>query len=410
MKPRELRKLVRLAPPALPSTARRLASAYTIGELRELARRRAPRVAFDYADGGADGEVSMARALATYADVEFQPAVLRDVREVDTGRTTLGVRRALPFGIAPTGFTRLMHTDGEIAGVQAARAAGIPFCLSTLGTTSIEAVAAAGAGGSQWFQLYMWRDRERSMELVARAARAGYEALVVTVDVPVAGARLRDARNGMTIPPRITPGAVLDVVRRPRWWAEFVTGDPLEFALFESFDGTVGELLDSMFDPTVDWADLAWLREQWPGKLAVKGVQSVDDARRAADAGVDAVWLSNHGGRQLDRAPVPLLLLPDVRRALGDRVELHVDSGIRSGQDVLTALALGADFAWLGRAYLYGLMAGGRPGVDRALAIITEQLRRTMRLLGVTTLDELGPQHVTRWHVPHWRDRSGPFR
>ena len=301
---------------------------------------------------------------------------------------------ALPFGIAPTGFTRMMQTEGEIAGATAAAAAGIPFSLSTMGTTSIEDVAAATPGGRNWFQLYMWKDRDRSMALVDRAAKAGYDTLLVTVDVPVAGARLRDVRNGMTIPPRLSARTVANAIPRPAWWINFLTTEPLAFASLDSWSGTVADLLDTMFDPTVTYEDLAWIREQWPGKVSVKGVQNVADARRLADAGVDAIVLSNHGGRQLDRAPVPFHLLPEVVKEVGSDLEVHLDTGIMSGQDIVAALAHGAHFTLIGRAYLYGLMAGGRDGVDRTIEILQGQIERTMRLLGVRTLDELEPGHV----------------
>jgi L-lactate dehydrogenase (cytochrome)/glycolate oxidase len=336
--------------------------------------------------------------------VEFHPAILRDVSTVDTSREVLGKRVALPFGIAPTGFTRMMQTEGELAGVTAAAAAGIPFSLSTMGTTSIEDVAAAAPHARKWFQLYMWKDRDRSMALVERAAKAGFETLLVTVDVPVAGARLRDVRNGMTIPPTLTPRTVANAIPRPAWWFNFLTTEPLAFASLDAWSGTVAELLDTMFDPTVTYDDLAWIREQWPGKVSVKGVQTVSDAVRLADAGVEAIILSNHGGRQLDRAPVPFHLLPEVVQALAKRgdsgPEVHLDTGIMSGQDVVAAIAHGARFTLVGRAYLYGLMAGGRPGVDRAIEILRGQVERTMRLLGVRSLDELEPGHVRmlrRW-------------
>ncbi|WP_457201363.1 alpha-hydroxy acid oxidase [Nocardioides sp. HB32] len=375
---------------------RRLAGALTIEDLRRIAKRRTPKAAFDYTDGAADGEVSLARARQAFGDVEFNPAILRDVSTVDTSRVVLGKPVALPFGIAPTGFTRMMQAEGEIAGATAAAAAGIPFSLSTMGTTSIEDVAAAAPDGRNWFQLYMWKDRDRSMALVDRAAKAGYDTLLVTVDVPVAGARLRDVRNGMTIPPTLSPRTVADAIPRPAWWINFLTTEPLAFASLDSWSGTVADLLDTMFDPTVTYDDLAWIKEQWPGKLVVKGVQTVDDARRLADAGVDAVLLSNHGGRQLDRAPVPFHLLPQVVAAVGNDVEVHLDTGIMSGQDVVASIAHGAHFTLVGRAYLYGLMAGGRDGVDRAIEILRGQVERTMRLLGVRTLDELEPGHVTQ--------------
>jgi L-lactate dehydrogenase (cytochrome)/glycolate oxidase len=396
-RPHDLAPLLKFKKPVLSPRARRLEKALTIEELRRVARRRTPRAAFDYTDGAADGEVSLARARQAFADVEFHPAILRDVSEVDTSREVLGQRSALPFGIAPTGFTRMMQTEGEIAGVTAAEAAGIPFSLSTMGTTSIEDVAAAAPDARRWFQLYMWKDRDRSMALVERAAKAGFDTLLVTVDVPVAGARLRDVRNGMTIPPTLTPRVVADAIPRPAWWFNFLTTEPLAFASLDAWSGTVAELLDSMFDPTVTYEDLAWIRDQWPGKVSVKGVQTVDDALRLADAGADAIVLSNHGGRQLDRAPVPFHLLPEVVQALkarGSELEVHLDTGIMSGQDIVAAIAHGARFTLVGRAYLYGLMAGGRPGVDRTIEILRGQIERTMRLLGVRSLDELEPGHV----------------
>ncbi len=389
-----LAPLLKFKKPVLSPRERRLAKALTIADLRRIAKRRTPKAAFDYTDGAADAEVSLTRARQAFGDVEFRPAILRDVSVVDTGREVLGQVSRLPFGIAPTGFTRLMQSEGEIAGVTAAEAAGIPYSLSTMGTTSIEDVAAAAPGARKWFQLYMWKDRDRSMALVERAAKAGYDTLLVTVDVPVAGARLRDVRNGMTIPPTLTPRTVANAIPRPAWWFNFLTTEPLAFASLDAWSGTVAELLDTMFDPTVTYDDLAWISEQWPGKVVVKGVQTVDDARRCADVGVDAVLLSNHGGRQLDRAPVPFHLLPEVVAAVGDRVEVHLDTGIMSGQDVVAAIAHGATFTLIGRAYLDGLMAGGREGVDRTIDILRGQVERTMKLLGVRTLDELTPDHV----------------
>lgn len=395
----DLAPLLKFKKPQLSPRARRLERALTIEDLRRVAKRRTPRAAFDYTDGAADGEVSLARARQAFADVEFHPAILHDVSEVDTSRVVLGKSSALPFGIAPTGFTRMMQSEGEIAGVTAAEAIGIPFSLSTMGTTSIEDVAAAAPGARKWFQLYMWKDRERSMALVERAAEVGFDTLLVTVDVPVAGARLRDVRNGMTIPPTLTPRTVANAMPRLAWWFNFLTTGPLAFASLDAWSGTVAELLDTMFDPTVTYEDLAWIREQWPGKISVKGVQTVSDAVKLADAGVDAIVLSNHGGRQLDRAPVPFHLLPEVVRAVedagrGSDLEVHLDTGIMSGQDIVAAIAHGARFTLVGRAYLYGLMAGGRPGVDRAIEILQGQLERTMRLLGVRSLDELEPGHV----------------
>ncbi|HLR98496.1 MAG TPA: alpha-hydroxy acid oxidase [Mycolicibacillus parakoreensis] len=395
-RPRELAPLIRFRAPALRPGRRRLAAALTIEDLRAIARRRTPRAAFDYTDGAAEDEISLARARQAFRDIEFHPAVLRDVTTVTTGRDVLGAPVALPFGIAPTGFTRLMQTEGELAGAAAAAAAGIPFTLSTLGTASIEDVAAAVPGARRWFQLYMWKDRDRSMALLHRAADAGYDTVLATVDCPVAGARRRDTRNGMAIPPALTLRTVLDTLPRPAWWFNLFTTEPLAFASLDRWPGTVAQYMDTMFDPGVTLDDLVWVRDQWPGKFVVKGIQTVEDARRVVDAGVDGLVLSNHGGRQLDRAPVPFELLPTVVREVGADTEILLDTGIMSGADIVAAVALGARFTLIGRAYLYGLMAGGQAGVARAIEILTEQLTRTMRLLGVASLEELTPGHVSQ--------------
>ncbi|MGN2637731.1 alpha-hydroxy acid oxidase [Nocardia takedensis] len=394
-KPRDLAPLLRLDKPRV-GVRRRLEAALTIEDLRRIARRRTPRAAFDYTDGAAEAEISLERARRAFREIEFHPAVLRDVSRVRTGWEVLGGPVALPFGIAPTGFTRMMRTEGEYAGARAAGRAGIPFSLSTMGTAAIEDVAAANPNGRNWFQLYMWKDRDRSIALLERAAAAGFDTLLVTVDVPVAGARLRDTRNGMSIPPALTPSTVLDALGRPRWWFDLLTTEPLAFASLDRWSGTVAELLDVMFDPTVDFADLAWLRDRWPGKIVVKGIQSLADARAVVALGVDGIVLSNHGGRQLDRAPVPFHLLPEVAAELGRDTEIVLDTGIMSGADIVASIALGARFTLVGRAYLYGLMAGGEAGVDRAVQILTGQIERTMRLLGVASLEELAPHHVTQ--------------
>jgi len=392
--PKDLAQLLRFRKIILSPRKRRLTRALTIYDLRDIAKRRTPQAPFDYTDGGADTESSLTRARAAYEKLEFQPRILRDVKDVDLSVQMLGKKMSMPVGIAPTGFTRMMQTEGEYAGACAASDAGIPYTLSTMGTRSIEDVAKAAPGGRNWFQLYMWKDRDRSMALVDRAKAAGFDTLVLTVDVPVAGARLRDVRNGMTIPPSLTSKTILNAIPRPAWWMNFLTTDPLKFASLDSWNGTVAELLDSMFDPTVTYEDLKWIRGQWQGNLVVKGIQNVDDAMMSVAAGADAIILSNHGGRQLDRAPVPLHLLPEVVKAIGDKAEVQVDTGIMHGADVVAALASGAKFTWIGRAYLYGLMAGGKPGVDRTLEILRTQISRTMKLLGARTVAELNPDHV----------------
>jgi L-lactate dehydrogenase (cytochrome) len=395
-RPRDLMPLLKFKKPTFSAKKRRLSAALTIYDLRAIAKRRTPKAPFDYTEGAAEGEISLARARQAFEDIEFHPAILRDVETVSTGWDVLGKRVELPFGIAPTGFTRMMHSEGEIAGASAAAAAGIPFSLSTMGTTSIEDVRAVNPYGRNWFQLYMWKDRERSMALVERAARRNFDTLLVTVDVPVAGARLRDKRNGFSIPPALTIGTIINALPRPEWWINFLTTEPLAFASLDKWSGTVGELINTMFDPTVTYDDLLWIKKQWKGKLVVKGVQTVSDAKKLADLGVDGITLSNHGGRQLDRAPIPFHLLPEVVREVGKDTEIHLDTGIMNGADIVASIALGARFTLVGRAYLYGLMAGGRAGVDRTIEILRDQIIRTMQLLGVNSLEELEPGHVTQ--------------
>ncbi|MBG6055233.1 L-lactate dehydrogenase (cytochrome) [Salinibacterium sp. CAN_S4] len=394
--PVELAKLMKFKAPELDGKKRRLEGALTIYDLKAIAKRRTPKAAFDYTDGAAEGELSLARARQAFEDIEFHPSILRDASSVDTTTTVLGGTSALPFGIAPTGFTRLMHTEGEIAGAGAAAAAGIPFTLSTLGTSSIEDVKAANPHGRNWFQLYVMRQREISYGLVERAAAAGFDTLMFTVDTPVAGARLRDKRNGFSIPPQLTAGTIINAIPRPWWWWDFLTTPPLEFASLASTGGTVGELLDSAMDPSINYDDLQFIRDMWPGRIVVKGVQNLEDSKRLATLGVDGILLSNHGGRQLDRAPIPFHLLPEVVREVGNDVEVMVDTGIMNGADIVASMALGAKFTLIGRAYLYGLMAGGREGVDRTIQILSDQLLRTMKLLEVTSIEELEPKHVTQ--------------
>ncbi len=394
--PTELFDLIKFKKLDLNLKRARLSDAQTIDDLRKIAKRRTPAAAFDYTDGAADDEISMNRARQAFKDVEFHPSILNDVSNVDTSCEVFGGPSALPFGIAPTGFTRLMQTEGELAGASAAGKAGIPFCLSTLGTTSIEDVKAANPHGRNFFQLYVMRQREISYGLVKRAAAAGFDTLFFTVDTPIAGARLRDKRNGFSIPPQISLGTVANAIPRPWWWVDFLTTPTLSFASLNSTGGTVGELLNSAMDPSIQFSDLEEIRSMWPGKLVVKGVQNVEDSKKLADLGVDGIILSNHGGRQLDRAPVPFWLLPEVVREVGKDLDVTMDTGIMHGADIVAAMAMGAKFTFIGRAYLYGLMAGGEAGVTRAIEILAEQVRRTMQLLQVETIDELSPKHVTQ--------------
>jgi len=395
-KPKELLELMQFKKPDLNGRRRRLNSALTIYDLKEIAYKRTPKAAFDYTDGAAEFELSLSRARQAFEDIEFHPDILKPATNVDTSVEILGGKSAQPFGIAPTGFTRLMQTEGEIAGASAAAAAGIPFTLSTLGTTSIEEVQAANPAGRNWFQLYVMKDRDISYGLAKRAAAAGFDTLMFTVDTPVAGARLRDKRNGFSIPPQLSFGTILNALPRPWWWWDFLTTPKLEFASLSTTGGTVGELLDSAMDPTISYEDLSIIREIWPGKIVVKGVQNIADSKKLVDLGVDGIILSNHGGRQLDRAPIPFHLLPNVVREVGKDATVMVDTGIMNGADIVACMALGAKFTLVGRAYLYGLMAGGRQGVDRMITILSSEIERTMKLLGVASIEELEPRHVTQ--------------
>ncbi len=396
--PIKLAQLVRLRGPSLNRKKARLNRAMTIWDLRDIAKRRTPQGPFDYTDGAAESETSLERARQAFRDIELVPNILRDVSAVDLSREVFGVTHKMPMGISPTGFTRLMQTEGEIAGARAAEKCGTPFSPSPLTTTSIEDVVKAAPTGENWFQLYMWKDRDGSMALVERARRAGVKTLHLTVDVPVAGHRLRDSYNGLTIPPTLTVKTLLNAIPRPAWWMNFLTTPAIEFASMSSWNGTVAELLDYMFDPTMTFEDLKWIRKEWDGNLIVKGVQNLEDAKMAAKLGADAVLLSNHGGRQLDKAPIPLHLLSDIKKEFKKDYEIHIDTGIMHGADVLAAIAHGANFTYIGRAYLYGLMAGGQEGVERALTIMQGQMIRNMKLLGVRTLDELQPRHVRLLH------------
>jgi len=390
----EFRPLLQVQPMTLDRTARRLGRAASVEDLRDQARRRVPRAVFDYTDGGAGREVSLRRSRAAFDRVEFLPTVLRDVSSVDVSTTVLGRPAALPLVMAPTGFTRMMNHQGEPAVARAAARAGVPYALSTMGTTSPERLAAEAPEARRWFQLYLWRDRAASTEIVRRAAENGYEALVLTVDTPVGGLRLRDVRNGMTIPPALTARTILDGARHPSWWANLLTTEPLEFASLNSFAGTVSDLASQVFDPSATLADVRWLRDTWSGPLIVKGLLTVDDAVAAVDAGADGVVVSNHGGRQLDQSPTPLEQLPAIAEAVGERAEVYVDGGVMSGSDVMAAVTLGARAALVGRAYLYGLMAGGEAGVDRVLEILRKEMVTAMQLTGVTSVAELTKDRV----------------
>lgn len=373
---------------------RRLDRCAGVLDVRDLARRRVPRAVFDYTDGAAMSEASLRRARSAFRQVEFTPRVMRDVSKVELTTDILGEVSALPFAFAPTGFTRMMHHAGESAVAGVAGRSGIPYSLSTLGTTSIEALAEAAPNTRRWFQLYVSRDRQQAEDLMARAAARGYDTLVLTVDTAVGGIRYREVRNGLTIPPALTAGALAGMAMHPRWWFNALTTEPLRFASLESTDGTVGDLLTRVLDPGITGADIAWIRSHWRGRILIKGIQSVEDAVMAADLGVDAIVLSNHGGRQVDRGTVPLELLPMVVSKVGDQIQVGIDGGILSGTDIVASLAFGADFVLVGRAYLYGLMAGGADGVQRVVDILTKEVRTTMQLIGARSVSDVRQAQV----------------
>jgi L-lactate dehydrogenase (cytochrome) len=370
-----------------------------VADLRALARGRTPKSVFDYVEGAAELELSKEQAVAAFNRVVFSPHVLRDVSRVDTSTTILGREASLPVVFGPTGFTRMMHAAGESAVARAAGRAGFPYTLSTLGTTSVERLAADAPTTDRWFQLYVWRDRGRSSDLIARVSASGYRALVLTVDVPVAGARHRDVYNGLTIPPTLTTRTLLGMLGKPRWLFDALTTEPVAFASLGEAGDVMG-LMNTVFDPTVTVADLDWLRSQWAGPIVVKGVQRVDDAVEVVSAGADAVAVSNHGGRQLDRAVAPLELLPAVVDAIGTRAEVYIDGGVRSGADVAAAVAFGARAAFVGRPYLYALMAGGESGVDHLTKLLRDDYTRTLKLLGVTDTTQLDRDLVSLANEP----------
>jgi L-lactate dehydrogenase (cytochrome) len=397
-----LRSVVRFQRFELDGDRRRLARAASVDDLRRLARRRLPGGVFDYVDGAAEDELTAARNVAAFHRLELQPRVLTGVGTVDPSTTLFGGRLPIPLVLAPTGFTRMVHPQGELAVAGAAARAGVPYTLSTLSTRSIEDVAAA-ADGDHWFQVYVWRDRGLVAEMLERAVAAGYSTIVITVDTAVLGRRERDVRRGFSLPPKIGLGTVLDGAVHPRWTWDFVRAEPIVFANVTGRsvgDGStpvaLADYINSQFDPDLSWRDIEWFRERWPGRVALKGIQTVADAELAADAGVDAVVLSNHGGRQLDGAPPPLELVAPVADAVGDRVAIVCDGGVRRGSDIVKAVALGATACMAGRAYLYALGAAGEAGVDHVLARLADDVRRTMALLGARTVADLTPALV-RW-------------
>ena len=399
---RTLRSVMRFRRRTRTRGERLRAQALNIAELRRLARRRLPRGVFGYIDGGAEDEVTLRANTAAYRRRWFAARVLRDMSAVDTGVTLLGQPLPIPLVLAPTGFTRIADPQGELAVARAAARAGLPYCLSTMSTRSIEEVAAV-TGGTLWFQLYLQRDRGVVRELVQRARAAGYAVLMPTVDVAALGRRERDVRHGFTLPPQLEWRTLFDGLRRPGWTWDFIRSEPIMLANFlgrSSADGStpvaLAEYIKSQFDPTVNWRDLDWLRTLWDGPLVIKGIQSVADAALAAERGCQAIVLSNHGGRQLDGAPAPVDLVAPVVDAVAGRAAVICDGGVRRGSDIVKAIALGADACMAGRFYLYGLGAGGEPGVDYAIELLADEIRRTMALIGCAAMDRIDRRYLMR--------------
>jgi L-lactate dehydrogenase (cytochrome) len=393
-----LRAVIRIERVETDPVERRLARAASVDDLRALARRRLPRGVFDYVDGGAEDELTVAANRAAFTRTGFRPRVLRNVGTVDASSELLGGPLSYPLVLAPTGFTRIVHPDGELAVARAAARAGLPYTLSTLSTVSIEDVRGA-SDGRLWFQVYAWRDRGLVKEMISRAAAAEYDALMLTVDTPVLGRRDRDVRRGFALPPSIGPRTFVDGALHPRWTLDFLRSDPIRFANVLGRDVgdasapvKISDYIHTQFDPALSWSDVEWLRSIWDGGLVIKGIQTVEDAVLAADAGVDAVALSNHGGRQLDGAPAAFSLVAPVADAIGDRAVVICDGGIRRGSDIVKAVAAGAGATMAGRAYLYALAAGGERGVDRVLHWFRDDVVRTMTLVGAPSVAELEPE------------------
>lgn len=395
------RSVVQLEELTLDPTDWRLRRMACVEDYRRVARRRLPRGVFDYIDGGAEDERTLARNSAAFSDLEFRPRVLRDVSDIDTSTALFGRPLAMPVVLSPTGFTRIAHSQGELAVARAAERAGIPCSLSTMGTRSIEELAAA-ATGDLWFQVYTWRDRGLVESMVARAKASGYTTLWLTVDTAQLGRRERDVRRGMTLPPKIGPGTLVDGALHPAWTLDFLRNEPITFANVVGYgddDGSsavsLADHVKRQFDPALSWDDIDWLRQHWDGPIVLKGIQTVADAAQAARLGVEGIGLSNHGGRQLDGAPAPIGLVEPVRQEIGDGAAIICDGGVRRGGDIVKALALGADAVALARPYLYALGAAGERGVDHLLTFLRESLELTMALCGARTLAEIDRELVT---------------
>ena len=375
--------------PSLNPYKGRLLRAQTIEDIAQIAKERTPEVVFDYVEGGAVDEIAYARTRNAFTRIEFSTRVMRDVSKIDTSEKILGKTVDIPICFAPTGYTRLMHHVGEPAVANVASKKNLIYALSTIGTTSPAELAEAVPNSRRWFQLYIMKNRSDSLAVIKQAKDNGFEALVLTVDTPVPGLRYRDNRNGLTVPPKIRINTVLAIARKPIWWLNLFTTGKLEFAAFRGWDKPLSELGGLIFDPSTTMKEITWLRSVWKGPIVVKGIQSVEDAKAIAKLGVQGIILSNHGGRQFDRGQVPLEILPEVVKAVGNKVEIYIDGGIMSGLDALGAIALGAKAVFIGRAYLYGAMANGEAGVEQVIEIMRREFENGMALSGATNIAEV---------------------
>jgi L-lactate dehydrogenase (cytochrome) len=391
----------------------RLDRVFNVADMRRQARRRLPRPIFDYIDGGADDEAALANNADAFGRYQIVPDALVDVSTLRTETRLFGQPAAWPLMLAPTGLTRMFHSGAEAAVARAAARHGLPYALSTMGTTRIEDWARDFAG-PRVFQIYVFKDRGLTTEFVQRCKAAGVHGLALTVDTPVAGNRERDRRNGLSLPPRLSFSSLLSFALHPGWSLPALTGNRFDFAnVSHRVDALAGgsmsvfDYIGSQFDRTLTWKDVEWLAAEWGGPLSIKGVMTPEDARRAVASGATGVMLSNHGGRQLDAAPAPVDQIAAVRDALGDKIEIICDGGVRRGSDVVKALALGADGCSVGRPYLYGLAAAGEAGVDRALTLLRDEFEQTLMLTGVNDVARLERRHV-RAAAASWRDGSRP--
>ena len=375
--------------PSLNPYKGRLLRAQTIEDIAQIAKERTPGVVFDYVEGGAVDEIAYARTRNAFTRIEFSTRVMRDVSKIDTSEKILGKTVDIPICFAPTGYTRLMHHVGEPAVANVASKKNLIYALSTMGTTSPAELAEAVPNSRRWFQLYIMKNRSDSLAVIKQAKDNGFEALVLTVDTPVPGLRYRDNRNGLTVPPKIRINTVLAIARKPIWWLNLFTTGKLEFAAFRGWDKPLSELGGLIFDPSTTMKEITWLRSVWKGPIVVKGIQSVEDAKAIAKLGVQGIILSNHGGRQFDSGQVPLEILPEVVKAVGNKVEIYIDGGIMSGLDALGAIALGAKAVFIGRAYLYGAMANGEAGVEQVIEIMRREFENGMALSGATNIAEV---------------------